>query len=195
MENIFGGIATILGIIGAAAYIKDAYHRKTLPHRVAWFIFLILSIISFISQVELGAKASLFYAGWFVINNIIIVSLSLRKNAGYGGIEKGNIAGFTLAIIGIILWQVFSSPLLALLSVLVADSIGALMILIKSYKYPETETITMWCLGIVASIFSMFSVGKLDFALLAYPIYLFVASSLIVVAIIIGKRGLKKNTH
>lgn len=188
MENIFGIAAGILGIIGAAPYIYDTYHRKTLPHRFAWTIFLILSLISFASQAALGGKASLFFIGWCVINNIIIVSLSLRKNGGYGDIDRINVIGFCMAILAIILWKTLSSPLIGLICVLIADGLGALMIVIKSYRHPHTETLAMWALGTVASILTMLSVGKLDFALLAAPTQLFLFNIAIVLAIVIGKK-------
>ena len=188
MENIYGIGATVLGIIGAAAYIRDTYNRKTIPHRFAWLIFLILSVVSFASQAALGAKASLFYAGWFVVNNIIITTLSFRKNGGYGGITKLNIFCLFLAVVGIILWQTLSSPLLALISVLIADGIGALLIVVKSYKHPHSETLIMWILGLVASILMMLSVGKLDPVLLASPVQLLLFNIAIVSAIGIGKK-------
>lgn len=192
MENFFGIAAGCLGVVGAASYIYDTYQGKVLPHRFAWIIFWILSIISFVAQVELGAQASLYYAGWFVVNNTIIVALSLRKNKGYGGIEKENLIGFSLAILGIILWGTFSSPLLGLLSSLTADLIGVSMIVLKSYRHPQTETFSMWTLGIVASILMMLSVGTLNLALLAQPITLFIGGVSIVLAIMLGKRKSNK---
>lgn len=188
MENTFGIIAGLLGIIGAAPYIYDTYRKKTLPHRYAWVIFLILSIIGFASQAALGAQASLYFAGWFVINNSIIVSLAFRKNGGYGDISKINIIGFCLAIIAIILWKTLSSPLIGLVCVLIADGLGALMIVVKSYKHPYTETIAMWALGMIASGFSILSVGKIDIPLLAAPVQLFLFNIAIVTAILLGKR-------
>ncbi|MDO8492101.1 MAG: hypothetical protein Q7S34_00480 [bacterium] len=187
MENIYGVIASILGVVGAATYIFDTYRRKTLPHRFAWLIFLIISVISFSSQFALGAKASLYYAGWFVCNNIIIFTLSLRKNGGYGNFTASNFIGLSLAILGIILWVILSSPLAALISVLIAEVIGVSMVIIKSYQHPQTETIAMWALGIIASGLNILAVGKLDYSLLAFPIYLFIASIGIVLAILLGR--------
>jgi hypothetical protein len=188
MTNIFGIIAGVLGIIGAAPYILDTYKKKTKPHRFAWIIFLILSVISFASQAALGAHASLFFIGWCVVNNIIIVSLSLRKDGGYGDIDKINVIGFCMAILAIILWKTLSSPLASLICVLIADGLGALMIVVKSYKHPHTETLAMWMIGTIASILTMLSVGKLDLALLAAPLQLFLFNVAIVLAILIGKR-------
>lgn len=190
MESTFGVFAGILGVIGAFVYIRDTYKRKTLPHRFAWFIFLVISVISFLSQAALGAQASLIYAGWFVCNNIIIFTLSLRKNAGYGGVTLANIIGLVLAGVGMLLWMTLSSPLSALVSVLIAEIIGVLMIVVKSYRQPQTETISMWILGIIASLLNIFAVGTINFSLLAFPVYLFIANIAIVLAILIGrKRG------
>ena len=191
MESIFGITAGILGVIGAFTYIRDTYIKKTLPHRFAWLIFLILSVVSFASQAALGAEASLFYAGWFVINNIIIVGLSFRKNGGYGDITTINVVCLVIALMGIVLWKTLSSPLLALISVLIADGIGAILIVIKSYRYPQSETLMMWVLGIVASGFAALSVGKWDPALLASPIQLSLFSMAIVLAIFMGSRTKK----
>ena len=188
MHYDLGFIATIIGISGGVPYIFNAYKRKTKPHRVAWLIFLILSVIAFASQFALGARASLIFYGWFVINNLILVTLSFRKNAGYGDVNLINIICFALAVIGIAIWKTTNSPLLALISVLVADGIGALLIVIKAFKQPETETIIMWQLGSLATFLNVLAVGKLDAALLAAPVQVFLFNVAIVIAILLGRR-------
>lgn len=182
-----GLAATILGMVGAIPYIYNTYRRKTKPHRVAWLIFLILSVISFASQFSLGARPSLFFFGWFVINNLILVTLSLRKNGGYGDVSLINIVSFLLAMTSIVLWKTTNSALTALICVLVADGIGALLIVIKSYKHPHTETIFMWYLGSIAGLLNILAVGKLDGALLAAPVQVFLFNVAIVVAILFGR--------
>lgn len=156
---------------------------------MAWSIFLVLSIISFASQYALGARASLVFYGWFVINNLILVSLSLRKNAGYSDVSLVNIVSIVLAAASIVLWKTTDSALLALICVLIADGIGALLIVIKSYKHPGTETIFMWYLGIVATFLNVLAVGKLDFVILAAPIQVFLFNIAIVAAILLGRRA------
>ncbi len=188
MESTYGIVASILGVIGAAAYIQDTYTKKTKPHRIAWFIFLVISVISFASQYALGAQASLFFAGWFICNNVIIFSLSLRKGGGYGGVTKSNILGLGLALLGIVLWVTLTSPLAALICVLIAEIIGVIMIVVKAYRYPESETALMWTLGIVASVFNLAAVGTYEFALVLFPLYLCIANIAIVLAIMLGKR-------
>lgn len=188
MNYGLGLIATLLGIVGALPYIYNTYKRKTKPHRFAWLIFLILSVISFASQFSLGARASLFFFGWFVINNTILVSLSFRKNGGYGGITKVNVTCFLIAIASIALWKTTDSPFVALICALVADGIGAMMIVVKSYKHPGTETMVMWAFGIVASLLNIIAVGELEFSKLVAPIQVFLFSIAIVTAIMIGRK-------
>lgn len=183
-----GVIATIIGILGGLPYIYNAYKKKTRPHRVAWLIFLILSIIAWTTQYALGARESLIFYTWFVVNNIILLSLSLRKNAGYGDVTLINVVCFMLAISAIFIWKTTDSALLALICVLVADGIGALLILIKSYKHPHTETMSMWAIGSIATFLNILAVGKPDPAILAAPVQVFLFNVGIVLAILIGRR-------
>lgn len=184
----FGMAATIIGIVGGLPYIYNAYYKKTKPHRVAWLIFLILSIISFVSQYKLGARASLIFYGWFVINNVILLTFSLRKGAGYGDVGIVNVISFILSLAAIGLWKTTSSPLLALICILIADGIGALLIVVKAYKHPETETIFMWELGSIATFLNVLAVGKLQPSILAAPIQVFLFNVVIVIAILLGRK-------
>jgi hypothetical protein len=193
MRYDLGLAATIIGLCGGLPYIYNAYRRKTKPHRFAWFIFLILSIIAFASQYALGARASLIFYGWFVINNLILFSLSIRKNGGYGDVNTVNVLAFFLALSAIILWKVTSSPLIALICTLIADGIGALLIVIKAYKHPATETVIMWEVGSIATFLNILSVGKLDPAILAAPVQVFLFNIAIVIAIFFGSQNLPKS--
>jgi len=184
-----GLVATVIGIAGGIPYIFDAYRKKTRPHTVAWSIFLVLSLISFASQYSLGARASLIFYGWFVINNFILVTLSLRKNGGYGDVSPLNVLCVLLAVASILVWKTTHSALLALVCVLIADGIGALLIVIKSYKHPETETIFMWYLGSVATFLNVLAVGNLKASILAAPVQVFLFNIAIVVAILLGRKA------
>jgi len=183
-----GIAATILGILGGLPYIYNTYRRKTLPHRFAWFIFLILSVITWASQYALGARASLIFYSWFVINNIILLSLSLRKKAGYGDITLFNLLCMALAILAILLWKTVDSALLALICVLIADGIGALLILVKAYKHPHTETLAMWAVGSIATFLNIIAVGSTQVSILAAPIQVFLFNVGIAGAIIFGRQ-------
>jgi len=184
---VLGLAGTLIGIIGAIPYIYNTLRRKTKPHRVSWIIYLILSLINFSSQFSLGAKATLIFFGWAVINNLILVGLSLRKNNGYGNISFMNIICFVLALLAISLWKITGSPFIALICVIFADGIGSLLIVVKSYKHPESETVLMWALGIMAGLLNILAVGKLDPYLLAAPLYIFIFDILIVGAILLGR--------
>lgn len=183
-----GLAATVIGIIGAIPYLIDTYRKKTKPHRVAWLIFLILSVIAFATQYALGARASLIFYGWFVVNNLLILSLSLRKDGGYGDINKLNITCFVLAMAAIVLWKTTDSALVALICVLVADGIGAALILVKAYKHPYTETMAMWALGSVATFLNILAVGSTEVSLLLAPVQIFLFNVGIVGAILLGRR-------
>jgi di/tricarboxylate transporter len=155
----------------------------------------LLSIVAFLSQLALGGSASLIFFGWFVVNNLIIFSLSMRKNAGYGDINKVNIVCFALAITAIILWKTTSSPLVALITYLVADGIGAVLIVVKAFKRPKTETMSMWAMGSIATFLNILAVNSNNLSLYVAPIQIFLFNVVIVIAILLGRRLDKSNKN
>ncbi len=188
-----GVAATAIGIIGGIPYIYDTYKKKTKPHRFAWFIFLILSVLALLTQYSLGARESLVFYTWFVVNNVILLGLSLRKNGGYGDLSKTNVICLLLALTAIVLWRLTDSALLALVCVLIADGIGAMLILVKSYRHPQTETLSMWLLGGIATFLNILAANTLEPAILASPVQIFIFNIGIVAAILVG-RSMKKNS-
>jgi len=188
-----GVVATVISIIGGIPYIYDTYKKKTKPHRFAWFIFLVLSILAWATQYSLGARESLVFYTWFVVNNIILLGLSLRKNGGYGDLTKVNVICLLLALAAIVLWRLTDSALLALVCVLIADGIGALLILVKSYKHPHTETLSMWLAGCVATFLNILAANTLEPAICLLSVQIFILNVGIVVAIMVG-RSQKKNS-
>lgn len=186
MSDGFGIAAAAVGVAGSVPYIYNTIHGKTQPHRVAWLVLLALSVISFASQFSLGARASLLMFGWLVVNNLIIVVLSFRRDGGYG-VTPANVVCFSLAVAAVALWQATDSALVALICVLFADGIGGWMIVIKSLRHPHTETLFMWGLGVVGCTLNVLAVGGFNVILLAATVQLLIFNVLIVGAILLGR--------
>lgn len=57
----------------------------------------------------------------------------------------------------------------------------------KTYFTPQSEPLCTWVLSALASLCTLKSAGKLDVVILAYPMYLFVLSTTIPAASLLGK--------
>jgi hypothetical protein len=112
--------------------------------------------------------------------------LSIKR--GYSGLSKKEIISLIVAALGLALWAVTDKPLLALLCVVIVDAAGSWLTVFKSYKDPGSETLSTWILDCVSSVFALMAIGSLNYTLILYPGYLFIANGAVVVAILLGKR-------
>lgn len=186
MTIIFGYISACLSILSVIPYIRDIFLLKTKPERASWFIWSVLGFIAFFSQLAKGATDSL----WLTIGQTLAVFavFSLSIKFGYGGLTRRDIKALIGAGVGLVLWYLTSEPAWALLLVIIVDSMGTLLTVIKSYEDPQSETFITWVVSGVSGIFGALAVGTFSTILLAYPLYIFVANFAVVGALLLGRK-------
>jgi hypothetical protein len=168
-------------------YVRDIFRLKTKPERGSWLIWTVLGFIAFFSQLAKGATDSLWLTVGQTAAVFIIFVLSLKY--GYGGLGKRDLRGLIGAGIGLVLWYLTREAAYALLFVILVDSIGTLLTILKAYKDPESETFSTWVMSGTAGIFGTLSVGSFNLVLLAYPIYIALANFAIVASLILGRKN------
>ena len=189
MLQLFGYISALLSIVMIVPYVRDILLGKTKPERGSWLIWTVLGFIAFFSQYAKGATDSLWMTAGQTLAVLIIAVLSIKY--GYGGLGKRDVRALIGAGIGLLLWYLTREAAFALFIIILVDSIGTLLTAIKSYKDPESETLSTWILSGTSGIFGMLAVGSLNFVLLAYPLYIMVANYVIVGAMLLGRRRQK----
>ena len=97
----------------------------------------------------------------------VILALAIRRGEGtLGPVERVMLA---VAAGGVVGWLVADEPVVATVCVVAADLIGVAMMLPKTYRDPESETLATYALASVAGAFAAGAVGRLDASLLLYP--------------------------
>lgn len=174
LPELFGILSGVVILFGGPPYLLDILKGKTKPQRTTWFIWTVLGVISFTSQLKLGAHWSLVYVGLNAAGNITVFLLSLKY--GIGGWRKLDVLALCIATVGVIIAVTVDSPLIALLGSILADFSGTSLTLYKTYLQPSTETSITWFFLGTSSLFAALAVGKMDFSLLLYPLYLSVVT-------------------
>lgn len=163
------GIASaLLFLIGDIPYVLDTLKGKTKPHRVTWGIAALLNTIGFANQFAYGATNSLWLFGAGVFMTVVIFIASFRNGAG--GRSKTDIYCLSVALIGVILWIFFKSPLYSVLASVLADVSALWPTYAKARNNPETETKISWLIGTISVILDAVSVGRMDWSLLVIPL-------------------------
>jgi len=166
--ELIGILSAVIFIIGDIPYLKNAIEASIKPQRITWGIAMALNAIGFANQSASGADNSLWLFGAAVLMTGAIFIASLKN--GVGGYSKLDIFAITTAIVGIILWQVFDSPLISILANLCVAVVALIPTFVKTKKDPTTETGIAWLFGSISAALAGVSVGSLDVDLLILPI-------------------------
>lgn len=191
MLEALGFLSGVLGLVYCFPYIRDILKGKTKPERASWLIWTVLGSISFFSQLAKGATNSLWMTGADTLGVAIIYLLAIRY--GEGGLAPRDIKALLVAAFGLVVWYFTKEPAFALLIVILVDGAGAILTLLKAYEDPESETMSAWFISGLSGFVAALAVGSFDWILLSYPIYIWLANWLVIVAMILGKRKINKS--
>ena len=178
---VLGVLAGMVGVADTIPYIRNTLRGLTRPHRGTWLIWGVLAVVVCLSQRADGASWSLIMAGVQAVLTSVIFLLSIRH--GEGGLSQTEAVMFALAAGGVVGWIVADEPIIATACVVVADLIGAAMMVPKTYRDPGSETLVTFAFASLGGLLAAGAVGALDLSLLLYPLYYFAVNAAIVVLI------------
>jgi hypothetical protein len=161
--------AAFIGLADMTPYVRDTMRRSTRPHRGTWLIWTVLAIVVSLSQLADGASWSVAMAVTQAVTNGLVLALAIRfDTGGTGGLEVTLIA---LAGVGVAGWLVANDPLVATVCVVAADAIAAGMMVPKTWREPDSETLSTFAWASLAGALSAAAVGAHEPSLLLYPTY------------------------
>ena len=108
-------------------------------------------------------------AGVQAVLTTVIFLLAIRR--GTGGLSAPEIVMIAIASGGVVGWIAIDEPLVATTCVVLADLIGAGMMVPKTYRDPESETLVTFAFASLGGALAAGAVGALDASLLLYPVY------------------------
>ncbi len=185
LAAIAAGLGGFITIFDAAPYVRDTLRGTTRPHRGAWLIWTSLSLVALASNDADGAVWSRLPLAAQAIGCVAILVLAIRR--GEGGVSPPELATLGVAALGVVGWITLSDPTLATAAVIVADLMGGLMMLPKTWRDPDSETAITYVLGTVVGVCTLIAVDGWKASLIAYPLY-YVVINLLISAVIIGRR-------
>ena len=84
---------------------------------------------------------------------------------------------------GVLGWIVADEPIIATACVVAADLLGAAMMVPKTYRDPDSETLSTFALASVSGALAIGAVGTPELSLLLYPVYFMLVNCAIAVFI------------
>lgn len=172
MNHVFlGELAAYVCAAAFIPYILGALFWGKKPNRATWGIWtLVWTIVCFSYQSASNTHEAWWVTVSYAIGSFLVFLISLKK--GEGGHESLDVVCIVGALVGALLWYIFSSPLTALLINLGMDFLGLIPTWKKSWLRPKEESFTSWGLSTLGGVINLFAITNwTSFSTVAFPVY------------------------
>jgi hypothetical protein len=177
-------VGAICSLFGALAYIRSMFKGHTNPNRVTWFMWLVAPFIAAAASMSRGfswAVIPVFMSG--VSPLLIFVASFFSKKAYWKHTSFDYVCG-GISALALLLWYITSNPDLAIAFAIVSDALAAVPTIVKAWRRPETESTWPFTIGMLSPLTSFVVASIWSFSELAFPAYLIIINSIILVAIL-----------
>ena len=180
-------VGVLINVGGTTAYIARVVRGKNKPNRMSFLMWSIAPII--------GAAASFAQGVTWAALPILFVGLcpfavfvaSFVNPEAYWELGRFDYLCGGLSALALILWWITSLPMIALVLAIVSDAFAGWPTLIKAWRHPDTESANGYVASMFSSATSFFVATPLNFASIAFPIYILCINMAITVGILRGR--------
>jgi hypothetical protein len=170
-------LALIGGLLVAGEglfYIRGIMRGSTRPHPFTWGLWTALGAIGFAAAFVGGGGIGLIPLGTLMVENFLIFIFTLRQN--HPGEQRVSPLLLLIASVGVIGWLLSNTPAIASISVVIADSMGLIPTLKKTWRDPSSEPAWLWGISALAMALGLASLQHFTLASTLFPAYIVVAN-------------------
>lgn len=175
---VLGSFAGILQLVGGAYYVVTMLRGESRPNRVTQSLWVALMTIQVLALIQAGPSWPLIMLSAALFNSVIIAALSFTR-LGFTGHGTFDYVCLGLTVVVAIIWQLTGDPTTAIALSILVSILAAAPAIYKTYRFPETESVSAWGVVAMAGFLALLSTTKYDFANLAPAIYQFIENSVL----------------
>lgn len=169
LNNILLALGTLLPLVGTVVYVRSILKGQSKPQRTTKLLLTLITGLSFFALLFNGDTSGVWLALASFLQAAVVFGLALRF--GMGGRDRLDVLCFVCCVLGLAIWLLTGESLVGLTAAIVADFIGIVPALVKTYRWPHTEIWSFYAIDTVASA-CVLAVSDHTLAALAYPLYL-----------------------
>jgi hypothetical protein len=186
-KAIFGILSAFFTFAGLIPYFINIHKKEIYPHNLSWIGWFFITFIAALAMLKAGGGWSVVIVFANSLSCLVVVIYSIYRKVGVWSTTVYDYLFFGLGILGIILWQSFNLPLIAIICSVIADLSFGFPTLIKAYKNPKSELPIAWLACSIAGLLSLFAVKSFAVSEFLYPLYLFAFDTTVFLILIIFK--------
>ena len=171
-------LSALISLSGATVYIRDMLRGTSKPNLVTWGLW------AFAPLIATGAALSLQADGWSTVRifmsglgPLLVFLAAFLVRQGYWQLSKFDYACGALSVIALGAWLGADSPVLAILLAALADLFATLPTILKAWKFPETETLYTYFVGLFTATIVIPAIPVWNIENAAFQVYLLIANT------------------
>lgn len=189
LPSYFAIIGAVIASLGGVYYLYETLIGKTKPNRVSWLLWGLLPLITFAAQRMQGVEELSWASLVAGVTPLLVVGASYFNKKAYWKTQPLDYVLMCIAFVGVVLWAFTKDANIAILCTIFADLAAGLPTIIKSWRFPDTESWRAYAISAVGFLLCILSIHSFDFQTSAFVIYLFVNELLLALFCIRKRRG------
>ncbi len=194
LPEYFAIVGAVIASMGGFYYLYQTIIGKTQPNRITWLLWWLLPMITFVAQRVQGVEVlswATFAAGF---TPLLVVIASFFNKKAYWKTTSLDYVLMGAALLGIMLWFLTKEPNVAILTIIIADFFASLPTIIKSFRYPETESWAAYAISAIGFCVTILAISTYNFQNAAFVIYLAFINGIIALSASRKPTKLRENT-
>jgi len=183
-------VAVFINLIATFYYCKDILYGQTRPNLVTWSLWALIPLIGVFFQLKAGARLSVLPILIDGLNCIVIIVFALWNKNSYWKIGRLDIVCGIFALVALVFYIFTHNLGISILFAILADFLAAIPTIIKSWKFPETETWGVYLVAGITNIFGLLIIKNWIFTIYSFGLY-FVLMNLLIVFCVNRKKIFK----
>jgi hypothetical protein len=179
MKTVFLVLSTLLPIYSPILYTQSILKGEAKPHRTTRFVILLTTVLTTLALYAAHDRVAIWLSAISALQAIAIFALSLKY--GMGGWAKTDIVCLVMALVGIMAWKTTTNPLYGVYFGILADFLGVIPTIIKTYHIPESELWSYFAIDTVAGMLNLLAIPQLTFQTAVYPLYIVFINGIIAI--------------
>src|ERR1044072_7939282 len=128
-----------MGIVGGSSYIVATLRGQVKPNRLSFFILGVAPMIAFAAEIDEGVGIRSVMTFWVGFSPLLVFAASFVNKDAYWKLNRFDIVCGLLSVCALVLWQTTGSGNTAIVLSIAADGLAVLPILIKWWRFLQTE--------------------------------------------------------
>lgn len=168
-------------------YLRDVVRGVTKPNMASWTTWTVLTALATAAELAAGELGTALITGAAMVGNASIALLGFR----YGPRTYTRFDGSCqlAALLGLVLWQVFDTPLIAVVGSVVLDLIAALPTFRHAWLAPHEETWSTFAVAGGGSVLALVALEEHNWVSVTFPAYIVLTATALTATVLVARRS------